>query len=238
MACPRNKERYAELFDGPELPMDEDDPGEGPHPRIMSYTVSPLYLLKARSVGVTGMGGINDELGELQVLLQYPGGQTIATENGQMGLALPPGYKPSINKIGSPSEKVFAFEGGRFWVNGLNNGRGGLDYTTSTNTTGFSGSPQGNFASMGPYFAGSGPSGMGGLARDQNGAPADHFEELFLRHSNNQMNLVYFDGRAEMHGEREIADPSLYTPAGSSVMRNIDLVGEFAERFPEGSKIR
>jgi len=233
VACPSNKERYIERFRGPPLPMDRDDPGEGPHPRIMSYTMSPAFLLK---VWTGGIGGQPDEdiFGEYQGLLRYPNGTVIPLSQSDMGIGLPRGWRPNVDRLGSPSRKALAFEGGRYWVGSYSGGTGGLDYSTTTNTTGLEGSPQGNFASVGPYFNGSGPSGMGGLARDNAGNPSQQFKDIFLRHSGDQMNVVFFDGRVEGMDNVELADPAMYAPQGSALLRGFDLIPQWSDKYEEG----
>jgi len=233
VACPRNKERYIDLFRGPQLPMDINDSGEGPHPRIMSYTMSPAFLLKVWNGGIGAQP--DEEFGEYQGLLRYPNGTVIPISQSAMGLGLPRGWRPNVDKMGSPSRKALAFEGGRFWIGSYNSGTGGLDYSTTTDTSGLDGSPQGNFTAVGPYFNGSGPSGMGGLARDNTGKPSPQFEEIFLRHSGNKMNIAFFDGRVEAMDEVEIADPSLYAPTGSTLLRNFELIPEWSDKYEEGA---
>ena len=225
MACPVNNELYVENFtpSGGLLPMDRASPGQGPHPRIMSYTISPHFLVAA-NLGPS-LWRDEDEPGEF--MRMWNRGPRVTPAGGgwtEAGMALPRGYRPRLSLVGTPSLKSLAFEGGRFWVDSFNNGRGGLDYSTAVNTTGLSGSPQGNFASVGPYFSRQGePSGMGGLRRLETGEPAQHFKDLFLRHAADTMNVVFFDGHVESLDQREIADPSLYAPEGSTIVRD-DLV--------------
>ncbi|MEQ8771088.1 MAG: prepilin-type N-terminal cleavage/methylation domain-containing protein [Phycisphaerales bacterium] len=236
VACPANRERYATLFRGPQLPMDRDDPSEGPHPRIMSYTMSSAFLFRAWA-GSDLSAQPNRRDGEYQIQFAVSGGTVIPMTQGEIGVLLPGAYRPSIDRIGSPSRKAFAFEGGRYWDSSLNNGVGGLDYSTTLDTTGFVGSPQGNFTSLGPTFKGNGPSGMGGLARDDDGNPSRQFDELFLRHGKNRMNVVYFDGSGEALDDRQLADPSLYAPARSTMFDASNLLDEYRDVYPQNATL-
>ncbi|MFI4881566.1 MAG: prepilin-type N-terminal cleavage/methylation domain-containing protein, partial [Phycisphaerales bacterium JB064] len=49
MSCPHNHEHYVTNYTpgSGRVPMDEDVAGEGPHPLIMSYTMSPLFMFIA-----------------------------------------------------------------------------------------------------------------------------------------------------------------------------------------------
>lgn len=220
MTCPVNIEQYAANFT-PEaglLPMDKESNGEGPHPRIMSYTASPHFLVAAN----LGPSRWRDEDDPGEFMRMWQRGPRITPAGGgwlQAGMTLPKGYRPKLSLIGTPSTKSLAHEGGRFWDSNLNGGRGGLDYTTAVNTSGLSSSPQGNFASVGPYFSsGNTPSGMGGLARTESGEPTKQFKDLFLRHSANKMNVVFFDGHVESLDQRQVANPALYAPRGSTIV--------------------
>lgn len=220
MSCPANRETYATNFTERSglVPMDRERPGEGPHPLIMSYTVSPLFLLEA-NYGLPRNGWKDPSEGEFMRLWNRGGAVRPATGGGaQAQMMLPIGYKPRIHQLGNPSRKALAFEGGRYFVSSYNNGRGGLDYSTATNTTGLEGSPQGNFTSIGPYFVNIAPSGMGGLRRETNGKPSRFMSEVFLRHPGDAMNIGFFDGSAQTMNQDKIADPSIYAPRKSVIV--------------------
>ena len=132
-----------------------------------------------------------------------------------------------------------AFEGGRFWDSRLRGGKGGFDYSPALNTTGLEGSPQGNFTAIGPFFAhGRVPSGMGGMARTPEGTPTEQFDEFLLRHGQQGMNGVFFDGSAMVMDQFEIADPALYAPDESVVFDNAVFLEEYRDRYPRFSRIR
>ncbi|MFI4882424.1 MAG: hypothetical protein ACIAQU_07555, partial [Phycisphaerales bacterium JB064] len=117
-------------------------------------------------------------------------------------------------------------------------GRGGFDYSTALNTTGMEGSPQGNFASVGPFFRyGRVPSGMGGMAREQGGNPSEQFKKYLLRHGTNHMNIVMFDGSAKPMDHIEAADPALYTPEGSQVFDEAVFLDEYQDKYERYSRM-
>lgn len=235
MSCPHNHEHYVTNYTpgSGRVPMDEDVAGEGPHPLIMSYTMSPLFMFiadvqpfkSARDGEFAQMRPRGDVL--------YPLGGLGAT-----GMSLPANYKPRLEQVGSPSRKSMAFEGGRYWDPSLRGGRGGFDYSTALNTTGMEGSPQGNFASVGPFFRyGRVPSGMGGMAREQGGNPSEQFKKYLLRHGTNHMNIVMFDGSAKPMDHIEAADPALYTPEGSQVFDEAVFLDEYQDKYERYSRM-
>ncbi|MEL6329575.1 MAG: prepilin-type N-terminal cleavage/methylation domain-containing protein [Planctomycetota bacterium] len=233
--CPSNREEYIGVF-RPQglLPMDRAAGGDGPHPRILSYTAAPHFFVRSQ---------VFPTLGEAQNAPQgilgfaprgglQPPGQWLAT-----GLTPPPNYAPQITRVGNPSRKAILSESGRFWT--TLNGKTGLDYTTSTRTSGFTGSPQGNFLAVAPYFNGNGPSGHTGLARE-NGKPSEQLSRIFLRHGGDTMNIPFFDGHVERLSEFELTDPTLWAPRGSTVWgdsRRGSSILVRGDEFEAGSKI-
>lgn len=235
MSCPHNHERYVTNFtpgDG-RVPMDEEVPGDGPHPKIMSYVMCSMFHFESDVVPY--QSARNGEFARLRrrgdVLI--PQGGVAAT-----GMTPPAYYKPRLENVGTPSRKALAFEGGRFWDPRLRGGKGGFDYSTATNTTGLEGSPQGNFTAIGPFFAsGRVPSGMGGMARLPGGAPTEQFDEYLLRHGQQSMNVVFFDGSAKPMDQFEIADPALYAPSGSTVFDNRVFIEGYRDRYERFTRI-
>lgn len=229
LACPRNREEYKANFTpgGGLLPMDRENAGEGPHPRIMSYTVSAHLLLEARP-----QPWPDDELGEFMNVWDR-GGLAVAGGAAAWGIASPPGYKPRIDLVGNPGRKAMAFEGGGFWDASI----GGLDYSTVLNTESLGGNPQGNFQSVGPFFAGEGDQGMDGLEREEDGTPTERFSRLFLRHGVDKMNIAFFDGSAKALDAMEAGDPSLYVPQNSRVFDPDRLLEQYRDELPESQRL-
>jgi prepilin-type processing-associated H-X9-DG protein len=117
-----------------------------------------------------------------------------------------PGFSPRIDLIGTQaSSKAFVFEGARYYDPAIS----GFDYSTVTNTTGLTGTPQGNFNSRGSAFMGSGE----GYIRDATRGykPSDTLKKSSLRHDL-KMNTGMFDGHVESLNNVRSADPTYYTP--------------------------
>jgi len=188
LRCPSNEERYKELFQGPALPMNPE------HPFVLSY-VTPTYF---HMVQVS-----QDAFGSVPGLSPA---ENQALDGQKDTQVLPKGYRPNIDQVGQLSEKVFAFEGGRYYDASI----GGLDYTTETDTSGLGGSPQGNFMSRGIAFRGSGEPYL-----RNDGKPEPIFERVSLRHGGPTANLGFFDGHVEARQMIEASDPALYLPSGS-----------------------
>ncbi len=236
MSCPHNHERYVTNFTpgSGRVPMDEEVPGDGPHPKIMSYTMCPMFLFESDVIPYQ-----NPRNGEF--VQMRPRGDVLYPLGGaaQTGIAPPANYKPRLEQIGSPSRKAMAFEGGRFWDSRLRGGRGGFDYSTALNTTGLEGTPQGNFTSIGPFFRfGRTPSGMGGMARNEDGSPSEQFDTHLLRHGTQHMNIVFFDGSARVMDHFEAADPAMYVPERSQVFDEAVFLDEYQERYPRFTKLQ
>src|SRR5262249_44702990 len=127
-------------------------------------------------------------------------------------IALPRGYGPQIDMVGTqPANKIMVFEGARYWNPAIN----GFDYSTTPNTSGLIGTPQGNFISRGSAFQGSG----GNYFRDAacGYKPSDVLIDMSLRHSEH-MNAGMFDGHVEIMNNLQSADPSFYVPSGSHIL--------------------
>ena len=130
LRCPTNRERYSLRFSGPALPIES----QGEQPLTLSY-LTPAYF-QMYPTSITRIGG--------RLVESVPAAEPIA---------LPAGYLPRIDLVGTlPSRKIMTFEGARYWNTSVN----GWDYSTVTNGTGLIGTPQGNFLSRGSAFMGSG----------------------------------------------------------------------------------
>lgn len=191
LRCPSNTTRYTELFQGDELP---NFPRGGEQPYTLSY-MTPAYLHHLPTgTNVSNVPWRN----ALQVL---PGNEAIR---------LPAGWRMRADTIVFPSQKLYAFEGARYWYNRID----GFDYSTGTFSSGLVGSPQGNFTSRGPAFSGGGEAPI--RTRQTNWGPTDLFEQISLRH-NSTMTSLYFDGHVETLDAEEASAPNLYVPADSTV---------------------
>jgi prepilin-type N-terminal cleavage/methylation domain-containing protein/prepilin-type processing-associated H-X9-DG protein len=188
LRCPENRVRYTRRFSGPALPIE----ARGEQPFTLSYMTPAFFMMYP--TGITTVAG-----------------RSVESVTASEPVRLPRGYRPRIDLVGTlPSMKAMAFEGARYWDTSLNGGRGGFDYSTVTNAAGLVGSPQGNFASRGPAFIGSGE----GYIRS--GGPTEMFKMISLRHTL-KMNVAMFDGHVEQLDDLESANPEHFTPSGSLV---------------------
>lgn len=188
LRCPSNTVRYTQLFAGTPLPSVA---ATGQHPFVLSY-LTPAYF-QLYPTGTSVLTGRSVE--------SLPNSEPISLRRG---------YSPRLDQVGFfPDRKVSAFEGARFWFPTIN----GFDYSTVTNAAGLSGSPQGNFASRGPAFQGSGEP----YFRLAGQEPTPLFRSVSLRHDN-KMNASFFDTHVSSLNNVESADPSLYVPS-NSIMR-------------------
>ena len=187
--CPSNTVRYTRRFAGPPLPMETS----GQQPFTLSY-LTPAYF-QMYPTNVTSVNGRSVEFA--------PAGEAVEVSRS---------YVPRTDRLGSsPSKKIFAFEGARYFDPAIN----GFDYTTSSNGTGLTSSPQGNFLSRGNAFLGSGENYL--REGPGNMTASAILKKISLRHSQ-RMNAVMFDGHAEALDNIESANPALYAPSGS-IMR-------------------
>lgn len=185
LRCPSNTQRYLRRFSGSPLPM------EPTQPFVMSY-MTPAYFQLYPS-GVTTVNG-----------------RSVESAPSDDPIALPPGYVPRIDQVGTlPSKKIMAFEGTRYWDPAFN----GFDYSTVTNSSGLVGSPQGNFLSRGAAFR-----NLSGeyYERDINRGlrPNPVFKAISMRHDE-KMNAAMFDGHVERLNNRQSADPTWFVPSRS-----------------------
>ncbi len=188
LRCPDNRLRYGLHFSGTALPME----AQGELPFTLSY-LTPAYF-QMYPLGVTTLGGRSVE--------SVPAGEPIALRRG---------YVPRADQVGTvPAKKVFAFEGARYWNTSIN----GFDFSTVTNGTGLTGTPQGNFLSRGSAFFGSGENYYRDASRGYK--PSDILKQMSLRHTE-RMNAGMFDGHVEALDNVKSADPSYYVPSGSKL---------------------
>ncbi|MFT3684220.1 MAG: prepilin-type N-terminal cleavage/methylation domain-containing protein [Phycisphaerales bacterium] len=187
--CPSNTVKYTAQYSGPQLPM----VAAGQMPYTLSY-LTPAYFQMYHS-SITSRDGRTVE--------SQPAGEPVEITRG---------YLPRIDRVGvSPSKKVFAFEGARYFDPGIN----GFDFSTGTNGSGLIGTPQGNFLSRGNAFMGSGENYV--REGPGNKTASAILKKISLRHSQ-KMNAGMFDGHVEALDNTDSADPSLYAPSGS-IMR-------------------
>lgn len=194
LRCPENDERYTVRYRGPELPMVQKT---GQHPFVLSYLTSPYIMLYTQPK--RQRGGSTDRSKE------YLARNDV--------IQLPSTFEPRLTKIGKTlSEKILLFEGAKYYDPSIR----GFDYTTTTNASGLSGSPQGNFYARGPAFnTGDGEINYY-LFRNNAFQLSDDYKRVGLRH-NGRMIPGFFDGHAEAMGPREVMDPSYFAPSGSTV---------------------
>lgn len=188
--CPTNEERYKERFQGPGLPLDGGD-----QPLILSYMTPAMFHLVPVS-----------RRADYRNTAEHDG-----TFGG--GWRLPGGYDPNIDEVGAPSEKVIAFEGARYWYAPNR----GFDYSTVTNSSGLTSSPQGAFPSRGIAFRGSGepydPNKEGDAGSRR---PNEILERAAFRHFERSTH-TFFDGHVVQLSLTEAFDPRLYVPSGTTV---------------------
>ncbi len=196
LRCPENETRYAKLYNGPALPMVG-------LPHILSYvTPSFFHLMPTGSLA-----------------------KFIREDDGSTGYyLLPQGYVPKIQKIGPAANKIFVFEGGRYW-NTTGNNAGYFDYTTNLATSSLTGSPQGNFHSRGPAIAGGSgepylyiaPYNVNNMRQAR---PGKGFQQASLRHLG-KMEVGFFDGHVTEMTPAEAGNMDYWAPKGSFVGDNI-----------------
>ena len=192
-SCPSNRIYYDYEYGGPLIPDIQSV-------KQVSYNASLAFLTYSSSTGKASPYVTDSEYG-----------------NGMV----PNNYVPKINKVGRPSEKVFMMEGSRYLRT--------ADMQISLNAFNFQ-NDGGNYAMYGPAT----PivSGDGGdpfridvqavgtgvwEATLQEGT-----EKYAFRHSNNRMNLTYFDGHAESSTFEESLDIHKYWPKGSTIINGSD----------------
>lgn len=190
LKCPTNRVRYALRFSGPTLPIE----AQGEQPYTLSY-LTPAYF-QLYPTGTTAGPG-----------------QTYETmpSSGEP-IALPRGHRPRSDLVGTnAAKKAMVFEGARYWNSSIN----GFDYSTVTNGTGLTGTPQGNFLSRGTAFLGSGENYLRDPQRGYK--PSAVFKSISLRHGE-RTNVGMFDGHVEALDNVKSADPSYFCPTGSKVV--------------------
>lgn len=226
MRCPENDTRYGLAFRS-----DKVDPRDGEeHPFILSYLTSPLIHLRSR------------------VNIRFPSPDWEEDGFGDP-VRVPRNYRQKVSQVGDVlAEKIFLFEGGKYWDSGVRL----FDYTTVTNASGLSGSPQGNFYARGPGIKVGGNGGGGGEIPYFTGSVTEGYtvselyEEVGLRH-NGRMNAAFFDGHAEGLTAERAADIKYYAPKDSTVNNPFDLwinllqqakTGSASQLYTKGDKIR
>jgi len=132
--------------------------------------------------------------------------------------ALPSGYTPKINKIGTGSEKIFAADGGKF-ANSTNQ----LDYNlTFPAPNGYTTTNFGNISNYSDF----GPFNMMTSSYDRSWARGNTKtgtydpRRLAFRHGgrdrNFRLNVVFYDGHGETMDELVAANPKYWLPKGTA----------------------
>lgn len=185
--CPSNETRYKQRYRGPALPTSG-------HPILLSYlTPAMMHLVPTGSRA------------------QF---RNTAEHNVTFGnWRLPRSYVPRVDQVGPASAKVAAFEGARYWYAAIN----GYDYSTVTNSSGLTGSPQGNFASRGPAFRGQGEPYTFRSGSPGNRKPGARLIEGGFRHDE-KSHHTYYDGHVEPLNLTQASDPRGLVPTGTIVI--------------------
>jgi prepilin-type N-terminal cleavage/methylation domain-containing protein/prepilin-type processing-associated H-X9-DG protein len=138
--------------------------------------------------------------------------------------ALPPGYFPKLNKIGTSSRKIFISDGAPYFVPTASDphvSQGGPDDNFATNA-----SIKGPYADFGPWDIFE----TTGKRRDRapgNGRTTGQDERLaWARHGSGRsggtadsfrFNAAFFDGHVETLGDLEGSNPVLWAPKGTTI---------------------
>jgi prepilin-type processing-associated H-X9-DG protein len=190
LKCPENDTHYGVQYSGTQLPMKGN-------PHIMSYMACSFFLF------------VPSTYNSSQYMVEDSGGTDF--------FILPSDYAPKISKIGNPTEKIFAFEGARYWDPAPDNY---FDFSTSMVTPGLVGTPQGNFHSRGPgTYNGSGEPYLFtsiNTASPKSSVPGNGFMRASLRHKG-KMLAVFFDGHVTDLSFTQAATPSYWAPRNSVI---------------------
>jgi prepilin-type N-terminal cleavage/methylation domain-containing protein/prepilin-type processing-associated H-X9-DG protein len=205
LKCPENDTRYGIQYSGPQLPMGKS------MPHIMSYMACSFFMFVPSAT--------------------FNSSQYMVEDSGSKAFFLLPGdYVPKISRIGNLSQKVFAFEGARYWDLAPDNY---FDFSTEMVTPGLYSTPQGNFHSRGPgTYGGSGEPYLFDSITTSNpkaSKPGLGYQRASLRHGG-KMLVVYFDGHVEALTFVQAANPTLWAPhnaivADSSALMATQLLG-------------
>jgi prepilin-type N-terminal cleavage/methylation domain-containing protein/prepilin-type processing-associated H-X9-DG protein len=194
LACPSNTTRYKLRFAGDPLPSVGE---RGEEPIVFSYMTSSYLHVVGQRVWLNTFRSKRLRL---------------AGAGGDRAVEIPPTYKPRLDLMGAPSEKVLGFEGARYY----DPSEDGFDYTTAAWTSGLSGSPQAHFTSRGPFVKG----GVGGepYYRDADTlAPTDVHNSASFRHDG-LSNTGFLDGSVRTLDDAEVVKPGLYLPTGTKLI--------------------
>lgn len=190
LRCPENILRYKLLFSGPRTPGTLASREE---PFVLSYiTPGYFHVYRAGTPGALGTWSL-------------PNNEPINLIRG---------YAPRADRVGDGALKVLSYEGARYWLGtGLD-----FDYSTGTTSSGFSGSPQGNFSSRGPgVLQGSGEASPYLFQLGGGAVINEAFRATSLRHSE-RMNAVYFDGHVESMKPEELVDIRKWVPTRTTIV--------------------
>jgi prepilin-type processing-associated H-X9-DG protein len=161
-----------------------------------------------------------------RMLPYYMSTQLSSTENiSPLGTGVWPedrrGFKPSMSRIGSPSQKAALFEGSRF-----TDAAGVVTYDIAR-----AANYGGSFADTGPWF-----NANRSLVRvTTNNSPAKKYA---FRHggkkANSQAtgNVVFFDGHAETMTDLDATNPDIWFPTNTKLTANLDTWADTRARWP------
>jgi prepilin-type processing-associated H-X9-DG protein len=131
-----------------------------------------------------------------------PDDDELTMDNGMYGvrrLSVPSNYRPKIERIGSPGEKIYVMEGTRYVET------------------------EGRISFLGRFIEPYGGNFMAfGAAAPIGGEPLARSEELrkryALRHFDDSMNVGFFDGHVEERTYYELLDINMYYPKGTQIL--------------------
>jgi prepilin-type N-terminal cleavage/methylation domain-containing protein/prepilin-type processing-associated H-X9-DG protein len=159
---------------------------------------------------------------------------SISSFTGQFSIpqgwvALPSVYRPKIDRVGNPSQKVYMADGGRWYS-------GGGNYLALTTDGGLSSSSVGGMdQDYGPWDANTraynkGTNGDGRPVSMRHGS-----QRPGVALSSYKFNLAFFDGHVELMNGLDGADPSLWIPSGGSVkIGEVTTQADFRARYCKG----
>lgn len=208
-------------------------------PRYQAYRENKIFVCPS-AVGVinsafTGGGGPDAGAGQMIGyatafnFLITPGGTegithyTRITDNPARWWSLPRNYFPRITKIGNSTQKIFAADAGKF----IQATGGSLTY----NLDPYPGE-SGTFDASSSIYTDYGAFTRSSRSYDRtvaNGGTGNDGRVLSFRHGTQKsgqqfgsyrMNAVFYDGHAEVLGEKEAINPALWLPKGSILNAN------------------
>lgn len=146
----------------------------------------------------------------------YMNGPASGNVNAQINVTyvtLPANYRPNLNLIGNPGQKIFLAEGARWW-----NASG--SFAPTTTLTLYTTSPGGMSGDYGPWSGytrsycfgttGNTDQRMAAMRHGTGRSPGGSYKSF-------QMNVSYFDGHVETLDGLAASDPALWWPTGTQI---------------------